>query len=77
MTFPNGSKALVDRAVAAAEDAFASFGSMSRKNRAAFIQKVADEIEARGAEITKIGMAETGLPQMRHVCRSHCAGRLS
>ena len=87
MTFPNGSKALVDRAVAAAEDAFASFGSMPRKNRAAFIQKIADEIEARGAEITEIGMAETGLPQMRlegergrtvgtatHVCRSIVQG---
>ena len=65
MTFPNGSNALVDQAVTAAEDAFASFGSMSRNDRAAFIQKIADEIEARGSELTEIGMAETGLPQMR------------
>ena len=65
MTFPNGTTALVDQAVAAAEDAFASFGSMPRKDRAAFIQRIADEIEARGPELSEIGMAETGLPQMR------------
>lgn len=65
MTFPNGSNALVDQAVTAAEDAFASYGSMPRTDRAAFIQKIADEIEARGSELTEIGMAETGLPQMR------------
>ena len=47
MTFPNGTTALVDQAVTAAEDAFASFGSMPRIDRAAFIQKVADEIEAQ------------------------------
>ena len=64
-SYPNGTTALVDQAVAAAEDAFASFGSMPRADRAAFIQKIADEIEARGPELTEIAMAETGLPQVR------------
>jgi alpha-ketoglutaric semialdehyde dehydrogenase len=64
-TYPNGTTELVDRAVAAAEEAFASFGSMPRQERAAFIQKIADEIEARGAELTEIAMAETGLPEVR------------
>ncbi|MCL4164909.1 UNVERIFIED_CONTAM: hypothetical protein GTU68_012867, partial [Idotea baltica] len=33
--------------------------------RAEFINTIADEIEARGAEITKIGCEETGLPEAR------------
>jgi NADP-dependent aldehyde dehydrogenase len=65
LTYPNGTTALVDQAVAAAEDAFASFGSMARKERAAFIHRIADEIDARGEEITEVAMAETGLPQVR------------
>jgi NADP-dependent aldehyde dehydrogenase len=64
-SYPNGTTALVDQAVAAAEEAFASFGSMPRADRAAFIQKIADEIEARGPELTEMAMAETGLPQVR------------
>lgn len=64
-SFPNGSAALVDRAVEAAEEAFASFSSMPRKERAAFIQRIADEIDARGDELTEIAMAETGLPEVR------------
>ena len=64
-SYPNGTTELVDQAVAAAEDAFASFGSMPRTDRAAFIQKVADEIEAREPELTETAMAETGLPQVR------------
>ena len=64
-TYPNGSTELVDRAVAAAEAAFASFSSMPREERAAFIQRIADEIEARGDELTEVAMAETGLPEVR------------
>ena len=63
--YPNGSTELVDRAVAAAEEAFASFSSMPRKERAAFIQRIADEIEARGDALTEVAMAETGLPEVR------------
>lgn len=63
--YPNGSTALVDAAVNAAEAAFASFAAMPRTDRAAFIERIADEIEARGEELTEIAMAETGLPQAR------------
>ena len=51
--------------VKAAEDAFWSYGYSSRKERAAFLEAIADEIEARGEEITAIGTSETGLPEAR------------
>ncbi|KZK88641.1 NADP-dependent fatty aldehyde dehydrogenase [Pseudovibrio sp. Ad46] len=60
-----GTSELVDRAVKAAEDAFMTFGWTTRAERAKFLRSVADEIDARGAEITEIGCAETGLPEMR------------
>lgn len=37
----------VDRAVEAAEEAFWSFGYSARETRAAFLDAIADEIEAR------------------------------
>ncbi|HSF90850.1 MAG TPA: aldehyde dehydrogenase (NADP(+)) [Paracoccaceae bacterium] len=54
--------AQVDQACQAAEEAFFSYGSSTRAERAAFLKAIADEIEARGAEITEIGTQETGLP---------------
>jgi NADP-dependent aldehyde dehydrogenase len=63
--FAVGSAADVDAAVRAAEDAFASFGWSSRSARAELLRKIADEIDARGAEITEIGTQETGLPAAR------------
>lgn len=60
-----GSAALVDAAVQAAEAAFWDYGYTSRAARAAFLNRIADEIEARGADITEIGTAETGLPAAR------------
>ncbi|SDQ11937.1 aldehyde dehydrogenase (NADP(+)) [Pseudovibrio sp. Tun.PSC04-5.I4] len=60
-----GTAELIDKAVQGAEDAFMSFGWSSRSERATFIRKIAEEIDARGAEITKVGCAETGLPEMR------------
>ncbi|WP_095594833.1 aldehyde dehydrogenase (NADP(+)) [Actibacterium pelagium] len=60
-----GTPALVDRACAAAEEAFWSYGYSSRESRAAFLNAIADEIEARGALITEIGTSETGLPAAR------------
>jgi len=65
LVYPNGSTALVDAAVTAAEAAFASFAAMPRTDRAAFIERIADEIEARGDELTEMALAETGLPQAR------------
>ena len=63
--FAAGSQMHVDQAVSAAEDAFWSFGYSTRDARAAFLRKIADEIEARGAEITAMGVKETGLPEAR------------
>ncbi len=56
---------MVDAAATAAEEAFWSYGYSSREDRAAFLETIADEIEARGAELTAIGSAETGLPTAR------------
>lgn len=55
----------VDQAVRAAEDAFLSYGNSTRAERARFLRSIAAEIDARGADITAIGMRETGLPEMR------------
>ena len=63
--FAAGTSAHIDRAVQAAEKAFWSYGYCSRKDRAAFLRAIADEIEARGAAITAFGSAETGLPEAR------------
>jgi len=63
--FSVGTPAHVDAAVTAAEEAFWAYGYSSRKDRAAFLNAIADEIEARGEEITAIGTSETGLPEAR------------
>ena len=60
-----GTPELVDRAVQAAEDAFDAYAATSRGARADFLDAIAEEIEARGAEITEIGTQETGLPEGR------------
>ncbi|GGE32632.1 dehydrogenase [Primorskyibacter flagellatus] len=63
--FSVGSPDLVNRACQAAEDAFWTYGYTTREERAAFLDRIADEIEARGTAITKIGTEETGLPAAR------------
>ncbi|MGR3839850.1 MAG: aldehyde dehydrogenase family protein, partial [Cognatishimia sp.] len=63
--FAIGSTANVDAAVAAAQEAFASFGWSTREERAALLRKIAEEIDARGPQITEIGTQETGLPEAR------------
>ena len=63
--FSVGTTDLVDRACEAAEDAFWSYGHSSREDRAAFLDAIADEIEARAEAITEIGSQETGLPEAR------------
>ena len=63
--FAVGTPAEIDRAVRAAEEAFTVYGWTSREDRAAFLEAIADAIEARGAAITAIGTAETGLPAAR------------
>lgn len=63
--FYAGTVADVDAACAGAEDAFWSFGYSSRAERALLLNTIADEIEARGAAITAVGSAESGLPEAR------------
>lgn len=63
--FAVGAPADVDCACEAAEAAFASFSQTTRAQRAAFLDKIADEIEARAAAITEIGTQETALPEGR------------
>ncbi|MDX5350258.1 MAG: aldehyde dehydrogenase family protein, partial [Paracoccaceae bacterium] len=63
--FSVGTPDLVDRAAKAAEEAFWTYGYTDRDTRAAFLDRIADEIEARGADITRIGTQESGLPAAR------------
>ena len=64
-TFSAGTPSHVDAACEAAEAAFPAYSTTSNTERAAFLNRIADEIEARGAEITEIGTQETGLPAAR------------
>ncbi|MBR9766295.1 MAG: aldehyde dehydrogenase (NADP(+)) [Rhodobacteraceae bacterium] len=63
--FSVGTVDLVDRACEAAEEAFAEYAASDRETRAVFLETIASEIEARGAQVTQIGTAETGLPAAR------------
>ena len=60
-----GTPDLVAQAAEAAERAFAGFAATSRAGRAAFLRRIADEIDARGDDITEIGCQESGLPEAR------------
>ncbi|QTF92105.1 aldehyde dehydrogenase (NADP(+)) [Halomonas sp. BM-2019] len=55
----------VARACELAEAAFASYRETSLKQRAAFLETIAGEIEALGDALIERAMAETGLPQAR------------
>jgi alpha-ketoglutaric semialdehyde dehydrogenase len=63
--FSLGSPEFIDRACTAAEEASWSFAASTREMRAALLHAIADEIDERGADITTIGMQETGLPEAR------------
>ncbi|MBB4122640.1 aldehyde dehydrogenase (NADP(+)) [Martelella radicis] len=63
--FSVGTPELVAKACEAAEEAFWRYSEASREERAAFLNAIADEIEARGERITEIGTQETGLPEAR------------
>jgi alpha-ketoglutaric semialdehyde dehydrogenase len=60
--FAVGTPAHIDAAVQAAETAFETYGVSSRADRAAFLNAIAEQIEARADAITLIGSQETGLP---------------
>jgi len=63
--FSVGTPVLVARAAEAAEEAFWTYAYSTREARAAFLNDIADEIEARADAITEIGTSETGLPEAR------------
>lgn len=63
--FARGGAADIDRAVQAAAAAFLPYSRSSRESRAQFLEAIADAIEERGAAITAVAMAETGLPAAR------------
>ncbi len=63
--FAVGTPAHVDAACQAAEAAFPAYAATTRAARAAFLTRIAEEIDARGAEITEVGTQETGLPVAR------------
>ncbi|WP_333816330.1 aldehyde dehydrogenase (NADP(+)) [Tabrizicola sp.] len=63
--FSIGTPAHVAAACDAAEAIFPVYAAKTRADRAAFLNRIADEIEARAAEITEIGTQETGLPAAR------------
>jgi NADP-dependent aldehyde dehydrogenase len=76
-TFAVGSPDLVARACEAAEDAFPAYSATTREARAVFLEKIAEELDARGDEITEVGCAETGLPEARLIGeRGRTAGQL-
>jgi len=77
-SFAVGTVELVDRAAQAAEEAFWSYGYSTRAERAAFLRKIAEEINARGDEITAMGCKETGLPEARLIGeRGRTTGQLN
>ena len=63
--FSVGTPDLVNRAAEAAEGAFDAYAATSREDRAAFLDAIAEELEARVDEITETAMSETGLPEPR------------
>ena len=63
--FNIGTPKLIDKAAKKAEEAFSSYGYTSRKERSQFLNKISEEIDKRGDEITEIGSQETGLPEGR------------
>lgn len=75
--FSAGSPELVDRACRAAEEAFRSFGYATSEERSTFLRTIADEIDARAEDVTRIGTQETGLPEARlHGERNRTTGQL-
>jgi len=55
----------VSKALELAEAAFPKYSALSGKERAAFLRRIAELIEAAGDAIAERGVQETGLPEMR------------
>ena len=63
--FRSSSAADVDAAAQAAQQAFATYGQLSGRERARFLRSIADGIDAASAELAERGQLETALPQPR------------
>lgn len=63
--FGHGDAPDIDRACASAMEAFASYRHLDRTTRAAFLERIADNIEAIGDPLLERAQAETGLPNGR------------
>lgn len=63
--FAVGTPDHVAAACRAAEEAFAAYAATTREERAVFLERIADELDKRAAQITQVGSAETGLPPAR------------
>ncbi|MFV3126499.1 aldehyde dehydrogenase (NADP(+)) [Niveispirillum sp. KHB5.9] len=63
--FPAATRDDLDRACAAADDAFAPFRTLAPSDRALFLERIADELAQDGAAIVERAMAETGLSRPR------------
>ncbi|WP_323960100.1 aldehyde dehydrogenase family protein [Arthrobacter sp. JZ12] len=58
-------EAQLKEATAAAEEAFDSFSTLDPETHAAFLESIAERMEAAGDEIVQRAMTETGLPEPR------------
>ncbi|MBA1201735.1 aldehyde dehydrogenase (NADP(+)) [Pseudomonas capeferrum] len=63
--YPGGTGEQVEQACALAWDAFDRYRETSLAARAAFLESIAEEIEALGDELIDRAVAETGLPRAR------------
>lgn len=64
-TFSNAAMEDVDNAVNAATDAFPSYSALPAKDRAEFLEAIANALENSADGIVERGMLETGLPEVR------------
>ena len=65
ISFAQATLAQVQTACQAARTAFRPYSQTTRATRAAFLNRIADEIDLLGDQITDIGSRETGLPEAR------------
>ena len=65
MAFAQATLTQVEAACLAARRDFRDYSATSRMDRAIFLRTIADQMDVLGDEITKIGCAETSLPEAR------------
>ncbi|MEZ9595841.1 aldehyde dehydrogenase (NADP(+)) [Shewanella sp. 10N.261.52.F9] len=63
--FANASQSIVESAVVSAKQAFIKYRGITAESRAAFLEAIADEIQADIEAITQTAHLETGLPMAR------------